>query len=80
MSKIKFRAIDYLWRSWIETINRCKNNPGNSSTIKVSEHIDVYKGIKIAWKGFVHPSESKFINMKKKIVGIIWKWKYLLPL
>ena len=44
MSKIKYRAIDYLWRSWIETINRCKNNPGNSSAIKVSEHIDVYKG------------------------------------
>ena len=79
MSKIKYRAIDYLWRSWIETINRCKNNPGNSSAIKVV-NILMYTKVKIAWKGFVHPSESKFINMKKRIVGIIWKWKYLLSL
>ena len=40
----------------------------------------MYTKVNIAWKGFAHPSESKFGNMSKRVVGIISKWKYLLSL
>ena len=56
---------------YIEKIDRCENNPENSSTAKVSEHIPsgflmsiiskismIHTESKIVWKRFVDTEES----------------------